>query len=406
MFASRNSRRKVPAAHSKWVPLKRTQNTGRAEYPTAVPAQHVEQQQKQQQQQQQQQPTDYSQKYVEPLRVTVRNDNASNLPAWMIEQQQQNAATSSSRISPSMDHSPCTGHLVFSVTDSGSGPAPRMIFGGSLPTMGMERSGASAAAAVAVAETAPDGGDNEDEAEKLRAALLEQVMKKKKAKILPQPVITLEEGELSSVNSDGQADDDQDVARRNSRMADRYPRICINETERSRQQMNFKRRRSSSISSDSDVIILNEDGPKTPQKRRENSVEDNSRKLNLGKRLKQEVDGFLGLDERTAEDWEQMVEAERKRLKNAERKLRHRESYRDNAKRNRDKFLAKADRCARQIGTTEAEMEVLMCDIEKSKGRLSFLEREFEKSRFEEGLKKAAEREKRKQSIIKNEIDV
>ncbi|VDK49823.1 unnamed protein product [Gongylonema pulchrum] len=49
-----------------------------------------------------------------------------------------------------------------------------MIFGGSLPTMGMEKSGTSAVAAVAV-ETAPDGGDNEDEAEKLRAALLEQV---------------------------------------------------------------------------------------------------------------------------------------------------------------------------------------------------------------------------------------
>ncbi|VDN40226.1 unnamed protein product, partial [Gongylonema pulchrum] len=111
MFTSRNSRRKVPAAHSKWVPLKRTQSTGRAEYPTTVPQQHVEQQQKQQQQQQQQQPTDYSQKYVEPLRVTVRNDNASSLPAWMIEQQQQNAATSSSRISPSMDHSPCTGFV-------------------------------------------------------------------------------------------------------------------------------------------------------------------------------------------------------------------------------------------------------------------------------------------------------
>ncbi|MCP9262177.1 Dolichyl-diphosphooligosaccharide--protein glycosyltransferase 48 kDa subunit [Dirofilaria immitis] len=222
-----------------------------------------------------------------------------------------------------------------------------------------------------------DGVDNEEDVDQLRAELLEQIMQRKNEKKLTSLKSSLEEGELSSANSE-----DQSARGSNEGPSSSYgakPEIY------NRSEGLLRSRKDDSLSSGSDDGPIQDYHIKLPRKRKESFREAIPKRLHW--KPKDEFGDIAGIEARKIEDWERMINAEKKMLKEIERKLRHRDDQKSVMRRKRDNFLERANRCAHQLGVLEAEMEVLRCDQEKAEGRLSYLERQLDKAQCEEKYK-------------------
>ncbi|CAG9531794.1 unnamed protein product [Cercopithifilaria johnstoni] len=233
-----------------------------------------------------------------------------------------------------------------------------------------------------------DGADNEEDVDQLRAELLEQIMQKKNDKKLRSVKPTLEEGELSSTNSEERAAHSSNEGPSSSYRAETHcSKRFTNVVEQNRKSvMDRKRsRKGDSISSGSDDGAGQDYRTKLPRKRKENFREAVPKRIRW--KSKDEFGDMSGTEERKTEEWEHMIDVEKKMLKEIERKLRHRDDQKCVTRRKRDNFLERANHCAHQLGVLEAEMEVLRCDQEKVKGRLSYLERQLSKVQFEENCK-------------------
>ncbi|KAL3995143.1 hypothetical protein ACH3XW_24590 [Acanthocheilonema viteae] len=235
-----------------------------------------------------------------------------------------------------------------------------------------------------------DGVDNEEDVDQLRAELLEQIMQKKNDEKLKSLKSTLEEGELSSTNSEERvahrSNEGPSSSYRTEAHCSKSSKRLKNIVEQNRKSV-IDRKRSRKDESPSS----GSDGPgqdhrvKLPRKRKENFRETAPKRLHW--KSKNEFGDVSGTERRKAEDWERMIDDEKKMLKEIERKLRHRDDQKCVTRRRRDSFLERANHCARQLGVLESEMEVLRCDQEKIKGRLSYLERQLSKAQFEENCK-------------------
>uniref|UniRef100_A0A0R3RHX8 Zf-C3H1 domain-containing protein n=1 Tax=Elaeophora elaphi TaxID=1147741 RepID=A0A0R3RHX8_9BILA len=236
-------------------------------------------------------------------------------------------------------------------------------------------------------EIPSDGADNEEDVDQLRAELLEQIMQKKNDKKRKSLEPTLEEGELSSTNSEEQATHGSKEGPSSSYRSETHcSKRFKNVIEQNRKSMvDRKRSRKDSLSSGTD------DGGQDCRIKLSRKKE--KFQGTIPKRLhwkaRNEFSDMSRTEERKAEDWERMINVEKKMLKDIERKLRHRDDQKCVTRRKRDSFLERANRCAHQLGVLEAEMEVLRCNQEKVKGRLSYLERQLSKAQFEEDDEKA-----------------
>ncbi|VDO26540.1 unnamed protein product [Brugia timori] len=232
----------------------------------------------------------------------------------------------------------------------------------------------------------PDGADNEEDVDQLRAELLEQIMHKKNYKKLTLWKSSPEEGELSSANSEEQSALGSNEKPSSSRRTEtHYSKRFANVEQNRKPEVNRKRsRKDDSLSSGSDDGQVQDYHIKLPRKRKENFRE------TIPKRSRWKSKEFGSISEiglRRTENWQHMIDVEKKVLKEIERKLRHRDDQKCVTRRKRDNFLERANRCARRLGVLEAEIEVLQCDQEKAKSRLSYLERQLNKEQFEENSK-------------------
>uniref|UniRef100_A0AAF5PYR1 Cadherin domain-containing protein n=1 Tax=Wuchereria bancrofti TaxID=6293 RepID=A0AAF5PYR1_WUCBA len=233
----------------------------------------------------------------------------------------------------------------------------------------------------------PDGADNEEDVDQLRAELLEQIMHRKNYKKLTLWKPSPEEGELSSANSEEQsALGSNEKPSSSCRTETHYSKRFANVVEQNRKpEVNRKRsRKDDSLSSGSDDGQVQDYRIKLSRKRKENFRETIPKKSRWKSK---EFGSISGIELRKTENWQHMIDVEKKVLKEIERKLRHRDDQKCVTRRKRDNFLERANRCARRLGVLEAEIEVLRCDQEKAKGRLSYLERQLNKEQFEENSK-------------------
>uniref|UniRef100_A0A1I7VRY9 Zf-C3H1 domain-containing protein n=1 Tax=Loa loa TaxID=7209 RepID=A0A1I7VRY9_LOALO len=353
-----------------------------------------------------------------PLKVTVRNDNANGYSRYMLNNQEKAVAPTSSAemlgTTVKQFSNPFEEQLHrLRLRVEASKFSKRMEnLGDNYEQVGMDivdsdrdsRSRSSPASPLIdtmsihphemqIRNAVPsDGADNEEDVDQLRAELLEQIMQKKNDKKLTSLKLSLEEGELSSANSEEQAAHGSNEKPSSSYRTERHcSKRYTNVAEQNRKSIVDRKeslqrsRKDDSLSSGSDDGPVQDYRIKLPRKRKENFRETISKRLRW--KSKDEFGDISGVEGRKAEDWERMVDVERKVLKEIERKLRHRDDQKCVARRKRDNFLERANRCARQLGVLEVEMEVLRCDQEKAKGRLSYLERQLNKAQYEENYK-------------------
>ncbi|KAM3718884.1 Zinc finger C3H1 domain-containing protein [Dirofilaria immitis] len=244
-----------------------------------------------------------------------------------------------------------------------------------------------------------DGVDNEEDVDQLRAELLEQIMQRKNEKKLTSLKSSLEEGELSSANSEDQSARGSNEGPSSSYgVKTHYSKKFTNVAEQNRKSIIDRKRsrKDDSLSSGSDDGPIQDYHIKLPRKRKESFREAIPKRLHW--KPKDEFGDIAGIEARKIEDWERMINAEKKMLKEIERKLRHRDDQKSVMRRKRDNFLERANRCAHQLGVLEAEMEVLRCDQEKAEGRLSYLERQLDKAQCEEKYKNVKKKTFEKES--------
>ncbi|VDK88996.1 unnamed protein product [Litomosoides sigmodontis] len=346
-----------------------------------------------------------------PLKVTVRNDNASGYSCFFVNNQQKVAAPTNnvevlettmkqfanpieeqlhrlrlrieaSKFSKQVENLGDNYEQVgMDIVDSDRDSRSR-----SSPTSPLTNARAIYSHEIQARNGAPcDGVDNEEDADQLRAKLLEQIMQKKNDKKLKSLKPTLEEGELSSTNSEERAArGNNEVPSSSYRTETHCSKRLANVVEQSRKFTTDRKRsrKDDCESSGSDDRPDQDYRIRQSRKKKENDRETIPKKLRWKSR--DEFDEMSGIEERKAQNWERMVDAEKKILKEIERKLRHRDDQKCITRRKRDSFLERANHCARELGVLEAEMEVLRCDQEKVKGRLSYLERQLSKAQFEE----------------------
>uniref|UniRef100_A0A8R1TJ71 Zf-C3H1 domain-containing protein n=1 Tax=Onchocerca volvulus TaxID=6282 RepID=A0A8R1TJ71_ONCVO len=314
-----------------------------------------------------------------PLKVTVRNDNANSYSCWVLNNQKKAVVPTNVEImETTMNQFPNPFeeqlHRLRLRVEANKFSKKTENLRDNYEQVGMDivdsdrdsrsRSSPTSPSIDAVAfrphemqirnDVVFDAADNEEDVDQLRAELLEQIMQRKNNKKLISLKSSLEEGELSSANSEDQSDHDSNEGPNSS-----Y--------------------------SGSDDGQVQDYRIKLPRKRKENFREVIPKKLRW--KSKDEFGGISGIEWRKTEDWEHMVDAEKKILKEIERKLRHRDDQKSITRRKRDSFLERANRCAHQLGVLDAEMEVLRCDQEKAKGRLSYLEKQLEKAQCENNYK-------------------
>ncbi|EJW76108.1 hypothetical protein WUBG_12983 [Wuchereria bancrofti] len=216
----------------------------------------------------------------------------------------------------------------------------------------------------------PDGADNEEDVDQLRAELLEQIMHRKNYKKLTLWKPSPEEGELSSANSEEQsALGSNEKPSSSCRTETHYSKRFANVVEQNRKpEVNRKRsRKDDSLSSGSDDGQVQDYRIKLSRKRKENFRETIPKKSRWKSK---EFGSISGIELRKTENWQHMIDVEKKVLKEIERKLRHRDDQKCVTRRKRDNFLERANRCARRLGVLEAEIEVLREeDIWEKEGR-------------------------------------
>ncbi|VDK70489.1 unnamed protein product [Onchocerca ochengi] len=348
-----------------------------------------------------------------PLKVTVRNDNANSYSCWVLNNQKKAVVPTNVEImETTMNQFPNPFeeqlHRLRLRVEANKFSKKTENLRDNYEQVGMDivdsdrdsrsRSSPTSPSIDAVAfrphemqirnDVVFDAADNEEDVDQLRAELLEQIMQRKNNKKLISLKSSLEEGELSSANSEDQSDHDSNEGPNSSYRTETHCSKKFSNIAKQNWKSVVVRKHSKkddSLSSGSDDGQVQDYRIKLPRKRKENFREVIPKKLRW--KSKDEFGGISGIEWRKTEDWEHMVDAEKKILKEIERKLRHRDDQKSITRRKRDSFLERANRCAHQLGVLDAEMEVLRCDQEKAKGRLSYLEKQLEKAQCENNYK-------------------
>uniref|UniRef100_A0A0M3I559 Helicase swr1 n=1 Tax=Ascaris lumbricoides TaxID=6252 RepID=A0A0M3I559_ASCLU len=267
----------------------------------------------------------------------------------------------------------------------------------------------------------------DDEAERLRAALLEQVKRKKHLEERAEAALNnREEGEVSSSTTPIHSPGVTQHTTSNSFDTALHPQSRTVGCNSSAIIPSSSLEHNSKARSIRSVITPSKDsrvGRKRPARQRRLNSSDNEttvlsdfsdapprKRSNTKRRIKSSGRGAshqsaniscLPSREHSLEEWERLLEEEAEEKRLIENKMRHREAQRSMNASKRDRYLERAYRCCQEIGFFDSELMMLKGDLEKVKGRISFFEKECEKARKAESRrtaeKKAAERSRNKE---------